>query len=268
MSRNFELLKRAEEERLAHPLAAAAAADTIQAPRPLRPVPTDTRRAAHMCPKDATRPGVPGSAEPEITKLVHNLFILNSIAPPRVVLFSPVVRAQEPNFVAARVAEVLSDQHVGQVCVVDADPQYPSLHAYFNVNNVAGFTSLLGSSQDPVHEFAHGVAGCSLTPLTAGPATRNWVNLLASEAGTERLRELRSQFDFVLICAPPLHEVPGIASFGQRVDGTVLIVEAHDVKRDVALRVKQEWERANTRLLGAVLNNRTFPIPPALYARL
>ena len=268
MSRNFELLKRAEEERLAHPLAAAAAANMIEPPRPLRPVPTDTRRTAQLCPKDATRPGVSGSAEPEIVKLVQNLFLLNSIAPPRVVLFSPVVRSQEPDFVAARVAEVLSDQHVGQVCVIDADVQRPSLHAYFNVNNMAGLTTMLGSSQDPLHASAHGVAGCNLTVVTAGPATRNWMNLLASESGTERLRELRSQFDFVLVCAPPLHEAPGIASLGQRVDGTVLIVEAHDVKRDVALRAKQEWERANARLLGAVLNNRTFPIPPALYARL
>jgi len=268
MSRNFELLKRAEEERLAHPLAAAAAVNSTEPPRPLRPVPTETRRAAQLCPKDATRPGVPGSAEPEIEKLVQNLFVLNSIAPPRVVLFAPVVRAEEPDFVAARVAEVLSDQHLGQVCVVDVDVQHPSLHAYFNVNNVAGFTTMLAGSQDPLHGLAHGVAGCNLTLITAGPLTRNWMNLLASESGTERLRELRSQFDFVLISAPPLHEAPGMASLGQRVDGTVLIVEAHGVKRDVALRAKQEWERANTRLLGAVLNNRTFPIPPALYARL
>src|SRR5512144_1691313 len=148
MSRNFELLKRAEEERLAHPLAAAAAVDSIQPPRHLRPVPTETRRTAQLCPKDASRPGVRGSAEPEITKLVQNLFVLNSIAPPRVVLFAPVVRSQEPDFVAARVAEVLSEQHVGQVCLVDADVQHPSLHAYFNVNNFTGFTSALGS-HDP-----------------------------------------------------------------------------------------------------------------------
>lgn len=265
MSRNFELLKRAEEERLAHPVAAGI--EMVEPPRPLRPVPTQTRSAAHLCIKDASRPGVPGSAEPEITKLVHNLFILNSIAPPRVVLFSPVVRPQVPDFVAARVGEVLSDQHAGQVCVVDADVLRPSLHAYFNVHNLHGFTSMLGS-HDPLQEFAHGVTGSNLTVVTSGPETRNWLNVLASESGTDRLRDFRSQFDYVLICAPPLHEAPAVASLGQRVDGAVLIVEAHDTKRDVALRVKQEWERANTRLLGAVLNNRTFPIPPSLYARL
>jgi hypothetical protein len=265
MSRNFELLKRAEEERLLHPMAASV--DTLEPPRPLRPVPSDTRRTASLCIQDASRPGTPGTSEPEISKLVHSLFLLNSITPPRVVLFSPVVRLAEPDCVTARVAEALVDQHPGNVCVVDADVQRPSLHAYFNVNNMMGFTSLLGS-QEPLHTVAHGVSGSNLTVVTSGPWTKTWTNLMASESTTDRLRDLRSQFDFVLICAPPLNEVPSIVGLGQRVDGVVLIVEAHDTKRDVALRVKQEWERANTRLLGAVLNNRTFPIPKALYARL
>jgi len=72
----------------------------------------------------------------------------------------------------------------------------------------------------------------------------------------------------VLMVAPPVSELSSVVSLGQRVDGVVLVVEAHDTKRDVAIRAKQEWERGNTRLLGAVLNNRTFPIPPGLYARL
>lgn len=265
MSRNFELLRRAEEERLSHPIAASV--DTLEPPRPLRPVPTDARRTASLCVKDASRPGIPGSSEPEICKLVQNLFVLNSITAPRVVLFSPVVRSAEPDFVVARVAEALVDQHVGNICVVDVDVPRPSLHAYFNVANMFGFTSLLGN-HEPLHTMAHGVAGSNLTVVTSGPWTRAWTNLMASESTTDRLRELRSQFDFVLISAPPVNEVPSIVAMGQRSDGAVLVVEAHDTKRDVALRVKQEWERANTRLLGAVLNNRTFPIPKALYERL
>jgi protein-tyrosine kinase len=265
MSRNFELLKRAEEERLTRPIAAGI--ETLEAPRPLRPVPVDTQRTAALCVQDATRPGLPGSSEPEIAKLVQNLFTLSSIAPPRVVLFSPVVRTSVPDFVAARVAEALADQHPGNICVVDADVEHPSLHAYFNVNNGLGFTSLL-RNQEPLHTFAHGVAGSNLTVITSGPWARTWTNLLGSESATDRLRELRGHFDFVLISAPPVSDTPSVMALGQRVDGAVLVVEAHDTKRDVAIRAKQEWERGNTRLLGAVLNNRTFPIPPSLYARL
>jgi hypothetical protein len=265
MSRNFELLKRLEEERQVRPLSTGV--ETIEPPRPLRPLPSEARRTAALCVQDATRPGIPGASEPEITKLVQNLFVNHSIAPPRIVIFTPAVRQSEPDFVGARVAEEIVDQQLGNACVVDADVQHPSLHAYFNVANIAGFTNLL-HEQEPIHTFAHGVPGCKLTVITAGPWTRTWTNLMASEAASDRLRELRTEFDFVLICAPPINETPSVAALGPRADGAVLVVEANNTKRDVALRVKQEWERANTRLLGAVLNNRTFPIPPSLYARL
>jgi hypothetical protein len=265
MSRNFELLKRAEEERTGRPLAASL--ETLEPLRPSRPLPSEVRRAASSCVQDATRPGIPGSAEPEINKLVQNLFVVSSIAAPRLVLFSPVIRTPEPDFVAARVAEALTDQQVGSVCIVDADVLQPTLHAYFKVTNAIGFTGLL-AEQEPLSNFAHGVPGCDLTVVTSGPAARSWSNAMAGEAVSERLRDLRNHFDFVLIAAPPLSQVPGAASLGQRVDGVVLVLEAHSTRRDVALRAKQEWERANTRLLGAVLNNRTFPIPSSLYARL
>ena len=158
---------------------------------------------------------IPGASEPEISKLVHNLFLLNSIAPPRVVLFSPVVRLAEPDFVTARVAEALADQHLGNVCVVDADVHRPSLHAYFNVTNTMGLTTLL-SSQEPLHAVAHGVQGSNLSVVTSGPWTKAWTNLIGGEAATDHLRDLRSQFDFVLICAPPMSEVPSIVGLGQR----------------------------------------------------
>jgi Mrp family chromosome partitioning ATPase len=34
------------------------------------------------------------------------------------------------------------------------------------------------------------------------------------------------------------------------------------------MRVRAEMEQANVPVLGAVLNNRTFPIPDSLYAKL
>lgn len=265
MSRNFELLRRLEEEHVAHPIVPGI--EILEPPRPVRPLPSEARRTASLCVQDALRPGIPGSAEPEITKLVQNLFVMSTIAPPRVVVFTPAVRQPEPDFVAARVAEVLVDQDLGSVCVMDADILRPSLHAYFNVPNIAGFTNLL-REPEPLHKFAHGVSGSKLSVVTSGAWNHAWTHLMASEAATNRIRELRTEFDFVLVTAPPINEIPSVAALGQRADGAVLVLEAHNTKRDVALRTKQEWERTNTKLLGAVLNNRTFPIPPAIYGRI
>jgi len=264
MSRNYELLKRAELERQVRPLAPAEALDPH---RPLRPLPSEVRSSVPAAPADAVRPGITEGIAPEIGKLVQNLFVGHAVAPPRVVMFSPVVRSSVPDFVAAQVAETLADQHVGSIVIVDADVQCPSLHAYFGVRNAVGLTNAL-AGHDSVQSYSHAVAGCELTVLTSGPLTKNWQHLLAGDFMTERLREIRAHFDYVLITAPPIAECPSMGALGQRADGTVLVIEANDTRRDTALRAKQQWERANARLLGAVLNNRTFPIPDSLYARL
>jgi len=48
----------------------------------------------------------------------------------------------------------------------------------------------------------------------------------------------------------------------------VLVLEANATRKDAARRVKEILDAANVRVLGVVLNNRTFPIPDAIYQRL
>jgi protein-tyrosine kinase len=45
----------------------------------------------------------------------------------------------------------------------------------------------------------------------------------------------------------------------------VLVLEANSTRRVAARKAKQALEAANVRVLGTVLNNRTFPIPEKIY---
>jgi Mrp family chromosome partitioning ATPase len=51
-------------------------------------------------------------------------------------------------------------------------------------------------------------------------------------------------------------------------DGFILVVEANATRREAALQVAENLRAANVRILGAVLNQRTFPIPEKLYSKL
>lgn len=53
--------------------------------------------------------------------------------------------------------------------------------------------------------------------------------------------------------------------FANLCDGAVLVVQAHQTRREAAFRAKQLVAHWNARLLGAVLNNRTFPVPESIY---
>ena len=83
-----------------------------------------------------------------------------------------------------------------------------------------------------------------------------------------RMAELCHFFDFVLIEGPPLKDFGVSLVLAHLVDGIILMVEANSTKRELAQQVRTELENSNVRILGAVLNNRTFPIPEAVYSRL
>lgn len=56
--------------------------------------------------------------------------------------------------------------------------------------------------------------------------------------------------------------------FFQICDAAVLVLTAHKTRKDAALRAKQVLEQFKVNLIGTVLDNRTFPIPEAIYKRL
>jgi len=51
-------------------------------------------------------------------------------------------------------------------------------------------------------------------------------------------------------------------------DGAVLTITAHKTRRETALRAKQMIEQFNVKLIGVVLDGRTYPMPESIYRRL
>ena len=83
-----------------------------------------------------------------------------------------------------------------------------------------------------------------------------------------RVNELRKEFDYVLVDAPPLNDYSDALALGQISDGLVLVLEANATRRESAVRIADTLRASQIRVLGAVLNKRTFPIPEGLYSRL
>jgi Mrp family chromosome partitioning ATPase len=91
---------------------------------------------------------------------------------------------------------------------------------------------------------------------------------LTSDNLKSRFAELRKEFDYVLVDAPPMSRYADAITLGQVTDGFVLVLEANATRREVALMAAENLRAAHIRILGAVLNKRTFPIPNALYKKL
>ena len=72
-------------------------------------------------------------------------------------------------------------------------------------------------------------------------------------------------FDFVLVDSPALSTGQRPMRLGQSVDGVFLVVEAGKTKREQIEQAQRYFAVSGARLLGVILNRRTYAIPEAIY---
>ena len=199
----------------------------------------------------------------EITKLVQQIFLAAEAGTRRAVLFCGVEDGEGSSRICAQAGRLLAELGAGTVCLVDADWRDPSLHLHFWADNRRGLTNALAEA-GPIREFARPFAGGKVWILPAGPSGA----AMNSESLRARVAELRAEFDCVLFQAPPAAYSADALVLGKLIDGVVLVIAANSTRRETTRQIRDSFDAAQVRLLGAVLDERTFPIPEALYRKL
>jgi Mrp family chromosome partitioning ATPase len=206
-------------------------------------------------------------ASEEAQRLVQQVFLLQAKEPPRVVTFAGIDHGVGCSRICAAVAETLARNDRGRVCLVEANFRSPALPAMYGVPNHFGLTESL-LLEGPVGKFAKPLPQQNLWLLSSGTLAVDSANLLASEQLRGRIAQLREEFDFVIVDAPPLNRYSDGVVLGQLSDGLVLVIEANTTRREAAAAVKESLLSAKVTILAAVLNKRTFPIPQSIYKML
>ena len=261
MSKNFEVLRRAEQEgKDPHfrqtPLSIFDHQQTADAVCNI-----DFAQEIVSC-ESPIRKVSPAQRE-EIRKLVNRLFIVPAMDAPRVVVFAGIDDDNGSGTIASCAAQILSSQTARMVCLVDASCHVPTIHKQFGIAPEPGLVNAAQTAES-VFPFLQRV-GDRLWVLPTGG---NILQQPSAESMMAVLSELRARFDFVLLHVAPLALDDDALLTGELWDGVALVLEANVTRRAAAQAVKFMLEAANVRVLGAVLNNRRFPIPQPLYARL
>src|SRR5262245_22127877 len=199
-------------------------------------------------------------------RLVQRLFRPASGSSPQVVLFCGIEADEGSSSICANTCEILAEQIEGSVCVVDANFHSPCLHQYFGIENSRGLAEALVES-DPITDFVQQLWQRNLWVMPSGVGARRRTSLVSAKLRS-RMTELRAEFKHVVVNASPMGQDTNSILFSQCTDGVVLVVEANSTRRDTTRRVKENLEAADVKMLGVVLNNRTFPIPKSLYSRI
>jgi Mrp family chromosome partitioning ATPase len=200
----------------------------------------------------------------ESLKLVQNVFLHQATEAPRCVVFAGIDHGNGCSHLCAQAAEILADNITGSVCLVEANLRSPSLPSFFGTTNHHGLTDAL-LHEDSIKNYAKKVSTDRLWLLSSGSMQAKTAGMLNSEQMKARVKELRSEFDYLIIDSPPLNGYSDAIALGELADGLILVLEANSTRREAAMRVAESLRTAKIHLLGAVLNKRTFPIPQPLY---
>jgi capsular exopolysaccharide synthesis family protein len=253
MSRNYELLQKLGKEQDA-----------------LRPIPADAGSGADSAPSltgAAAAVALPTPPSEEICALAQQVFLTPGSAAPRTVVLTSTEPGTGCTWVSAHLGEVLAGHVAASVCLVDANLQAPGLHRQFGVENTRGLSDAL-TQLDPIRVFAQPLSRPNFWLISSGSAMPNPQGILSSDRMRLRLNELRSEFDFILIDTPALNVSNGAAGLGGISDGVLLVLKANASRRETAKQAVDDLQAAKAKVLGAVLNQRTYPIPSSIYGKL
>ncbi len=198
-------------------------------------------------------------AQQQIRGLVQRVFLSHSDRPARQVVFSAVDGATDIRQICRRIASALADETSKSVAVMSAGPQL--------LQNIGEHESAVDSqsrdaSMPPLRRIATKLREnlWQVPPPGRNPATASSLH--------PYLGEMRREFEYSIVEAPPAGESNEAIAMAQFADGIILVVSAQRTRRAAAVKIKESLEAAKARLLGTVLIDRLFPIPEKIYRRL
>lgn len=140
-----------------------------------------------------------------------------------------------------------------RVVLIDADMRRPALHAFFNVPNDTGLSTLLQGTGNLADALKKTEVE-NLVVVPAGPRPLNPSELLGSDRMREMVERLEAHCDLVLFDAPStvvFSDAPMLASW---VDAVLMVVSANQVPRGTETRTIDLLKRANANVIGVAVN--------------
>jgi Mrp family chromosome partitioning ATPase len=202
-------------------------------------------------------------AEEQIRSLVRQVFLPGWPKPAHQVVFSSVDPETDISAICMQVGLALSEQVAGTTCLVEANLNGPGLGQVLEEN---GLDLVPKQERSPLRDSRRLSNELWLVSRSAffGENGNGW----SGPWLRDRLAELRQKYDYSVIYGPPAGTCSEAVLLASLSDGIVLVVQANSTRRVAAQKVKESLHSANARLLGAVLSERRFPIPAAIYRKL
>ena len=140
-----------------------------------------------------------------------------------------------------------------KVLYVDGDMRKSVFTSRYQIKeNVQGLSQYLSGQN--TEDIVYKTNIKNMDVVFAGPYAPNPAELLYENKLDEFIKKQRLQYDYIIIDAPPLANIVDAAVIGRCVDGAVIVVKSATVSQRMVKRVKDQLEKVNCKIIGAVLN--------------
>jgi polysaccharide biosynthesis transport protein len=215
----------------------------------------------------------PRSASAEaVKKLRTNLEFLNLERETRVIMITSALEQEGKSTTIASLAVALA-RSGRRVALVDLDLRKPYLHRFFQISQVPGVIDVISGRRElatalkpillPGYDrrssrlassgHARGDASSLLAVLPAGPLGPDPAFLVGSPKMTALLEQLKNDWDFVLVDAPPLPAVDDGLALSASVDGVLVVTRSGLVPRRMLQEMSRLLDSSPAEVLGFVL---------------
>lgn len=138
--------------------------------------------------------------------------------------------------------------------LIDADIRKSVLVSRYQLEQeVCGLSQYL-SGQKGLDEIVYATSVENLHVVFSGPYSPNPAELLEEELFANMVKQMREQYDYVIIDTPPMGNLIDGAIVARQCDGAVMVVESGAVSYRLEQRVKNQLDKSGCRILGVVLN--------------
>jgi capsular exopolysaccharide synthesis family protein len=189
----------------------------------------------------------------EAVRAIRTAVIFSSAAEgARSVLITSTAPHEGKTLVSSNLACALaqSDQ---RTLIIDGDMRRPRVHEVFKAPCEPGLSNVLVGTSE-LHEAVRSTGIPNLYILPAGHLPPNPAELLGSNKYAEVLNDLRHQFDWIIVDAPPVMAVTDACVIAHRATGVLFVVGAEMTARRTATFALDQLRAAKAHFIGAVLN--------------
>jgi capsular exopolysaccharide synthesis family protein len=200
-----------------------------------------------------------------VQKVADQLYLMITDGELKSVLIASALPGEGTSTVIANLAHLFATKHKKQVLVIDGNFRAPAIAQKFKIpaSHKAGLADVI-EGRLPFEDAVY-TAQENLSVLTSGKTELNAISLLDSQKMRQILSWAHEHYDIILIDVAPMRDYKDAYVIAGYVNALALLISEGITRRQIVKNALAPLADSDVKILGAILNHRTFPIPGFLY---